>query len=296
VKIAGDNLEEYTGKSDEYYAQPPGKRFWVIFAGPLLNYLLGFLCFWLIFFAGYPALTTKVGGLLEGFGAQGAGIKPGDRITAIDGKAIDTWDDLQAIVHAKKAAENVLLIVERDKEEMKFTVRIKQEKVEDQVGTKQNIGLLGITPDFQELKVTRHGFLEAFVLALKRVWLITEMTYRGLWRMCTGNLSVRQSITGPIGMFMITFKIARQGVIALLNFVALISVSLALFNLLPLPILDGGHIFLLGLEKIRGRTLSMKTERIVTQAGLTLIVGLALFVTYNDILKHFGDKISRIFK
>jgi regulator of sigma E protease len=78
--------------------------------------------------------------------------------------------------------------------------------------------------------------------------------------------------------------------------VALISVSLALFNLLPLPILDGGHIFLLGLEKIRGRTLSMKTERIVTQAGLTLIVGLALFVTYNDILKHFGDKISRIFK
>jgi len=85
-------------------------------------------------------------------------------------------------------------------------------------------------------------------------------------------------------------------VIALLHLVAVLSISLAIFNLLPLPILDGGHILLLAIEKIRGKTLSIRTERIVTQIGLTLIVSLAVFITYNDILRLFGDKISKILR
>src|SRR4030042_1455801 len=86
VKLAGDNLEEYKGKSFEYLAKTPGERFRIIFFGPLLNYILGFLCLWLIFFVGYPTLTTKVGGLIDGFGAKVAGLEVGDKIIAVDGK------------------------------------------------------------------------------------------------------------------------------------------------------------------------------------------------------------------
>jgi regulator of sigma E protease len=121
------------------------------------------------------------------------------------------------------------------------------------------------------------------------------MTYKGLWRMITGKLSFRESVTGPLGIFYVTSKAASLGVIAVLHLIAVLNVSLAIFNLLPLPVLDGGHILFLGIEKIRGKTLSTKTEQIITQIGLTVIISLAVFVTYNDITRLFGDKISKIF-
>lgn len=114
VKLAGDNLEEYTGKSYEYFSKSPGERFRVIFSGPLLNYVLGFLCFWLIFFAGYPALTTKVGGLLDGFGAKDAGLQVGDKIIAVDGKSVGFWEDLQNIIQRERESARVKLLILRN--------------------------------------------------------------------------------------------------------------------------------------------------------------------------------------
>lgn len=107
VKLAGDNLEEYSGKPDEYFSQPLINRFWIIFFGPLLNYILGILIFWLIFFVGYPTLTTKVGGLIDGFGAKDAGVMIGDKIIAIDGQNTQYWEDLQRIIYSKKDAQFV---------------------------------------------------------------------------------------------------------------------------------------------------------------------------------------------
>ena len=95
VKMSGDSLEECKGKPYEYYSKSPGKRFQIIFFGPLFNYALGFLVFWFIFFTGYPSLTTKIGGLLDGFGAQKAGLEAGDRIIAINGKKIVFWEEMQ---------------------------------------------------------------------------------------------------------------------------------------------------------------------------------------------------------
>jgi regulator of sigma E protease len=101
VKMAGDNLEEYSGKPDEYFSQAPGKRFWIIFFGPLLNYVLGILLFWMVFFIGYPTLTTRIGGLIDGFGAQEAGLEAGDIITAIDGQKTKNWEDIQKVIFRK---------------------------------------------------------------------------------------------------------------------------------------------------------------------------------------------------
>lgn len=295
VKLAGDNLHEYKGKPDEYFSQPPGRRFQIIFAGPLLNYVLAFFLFWLVFWTGYPALTSKVGGLLEGFGAKEAGIKAGDRITAIDGQKVEFWEDLQKIIQSKQDRSRVDVSILRDGEELSFDVRIKEEAVADQMGEERKVGLLGVSP-FDEVVIARHSFVESFFLGVDKTFRLTIMTYQGLWRMATGRVSIRDSVTGPLGIFYITSKAARMGIAVLLHLMAVLSLSLGIFNLLPLPILDGGHILFLGIEKIRGRSLSPKAENIVSQIGLAMIITLALFVTYNDIVRIFGDKISAFLK
>jgi len=295
VKLAGDNLEEYKGNSYEYFAQAPGKRFWIIFFGPLLNYILGLLFFWFIFFVGYPTLTTKVGGLIDGLGAKEAGIQVGDKIIAVDGKKVDYWEDLQKIIQAKKEATKVGLSILRNNQELKIAVNIREKKVDDLLGQKRSVGLLGINASDEIVKL-RHGFFASFLLGLNKTWGLTTLTYKAIWRMITGQLSMRESVTGPLGIFYITSQAASLGIIAVLHLIAVLSVSLAIFNLLPLPILDGGHILFLGIEKIRKRTLGIKTERIITQIGLTVIVSLAILVTYNDILRFFGDKISKLFR
>ena len=290
--MAGDNLEEYKGGPDEYLSQKPGKRFWIIFFGPLLNYVLGILFFWLICFVGYPTLTTKVGGLIDGLGAQEAGLKIGDKISAIDGKRVEYWEDLQKIIYAKKSEDYVKVSFVRENKELILPVRIKEKQMEDQIGQKRKFGLLGITP-FDEVVEVRHGFLKSFCLS--KVFDLTIMTYKALGFLVTGRLSMRESMTGPLGIFFITSKAVRLGVIAILHLMAVLSLSLAIFNLLPLPILDGGHIVLLALEKIRGKVLSLKADRVVNKIGISFIMFLAVFVTYNDIVRNFGDKISKLF-
>ncbi|MCX5702456.1 MAG: RIP metalloprotease RseP [Candidatus Omnitrophica bacterium] len=295
VKLAGDNLEEYKGEPDEYLSKTQFQRAKIIFSGPLLNYILGFLCFWLVFFAGYPSLTTKVGGLIDGFGAKDAGVEAGDKIIAVDGIKVDYWEELQNIVKIKKADTVVKLSVLRDNKEYVLGVKIKEKQLDTLSGQKRNVGLIGITPSDDIVKV-KHGFLKSFSLSLNKTKELTVLTYQATWNMLTGKLSMRESVTGPLGIFFVTSKVASLGIIAVFHLVAVLSVSLAIFNLLPLPILDGGHIILLFIEKIRGKNISPKTERIITQIGFSLIISLALIVTYNDILRFFGDKIAQFFK
>jgi len=294
VKLAGDNLEEYTGKPDEYFSQKPGRRFWIIFFGPLLNYLLGILFFWLICFIGYPTLTTKVGGVIEGFGAQEAGIKAEDKIIAIDGKKVEYWEELQRVIYSKSSKEQVEVSLLREGKPLTLPVRIKEKNIEDQIGQKRKLGLLGITP-FDEVIKVRHGFFASLILSFNKTKDLTLMTYRALGFMITGRLSMRESMTGPLGIFFITSKAASLGFIAVLHLMAVLSLSLAIFNLLPLPILDGGHIAFLGLEKIRGRPLGLKMDRIINKFGVVFIMFIAVFVTYNDIIKNFGEKITKFF-
>ncbi len=294
VKLAGDNLEECKGKKYEYFSQSPGRRFHIIFFGPLLNFVLGFLLFWVVFFVGYPTLTARVGGLIDGFGAKSAGLQVGDRITAVDGKPVFFWEELQKEIQGKKDADKVKLSFLREKIPLNAEVRIREKKLDDPLGQKRNVGLLGITP-FDEIITVRHGPLESLRLGAMKTWDLTAMTYKALWLMISGKLSVRDSITGLPGMYFITSRAAKMGVVAVLHLVAVLSVSLGIFNLLPLPVLDGGHILFLGLEKIRGKTLSLKTERVITQIGTALILTLAILVTYNDIVRFYGDKISKLF-
>ncbi|MDD2752691.1 MAG: M50 family metallopeptidase, partial [Candidatus Omnitrophica bacterium] len=235
VKLAGDNLEEYKGKSDEYLSKNVFARAKIIFFGPLLNYLLGLFCFWLVFFGGYPTLTTKVGGLLDGYGAKEAGIIAGDKIAAVDGKKLNSWDDLQMAIYDKEPGAEVKIDYLRADKAFTANVVLKKKEVDDQLGKKRNVGLLGITPDFEETVKVRHGFIESVFLSCQKSWMLTVITYKAIWRMMSGSLSLKDSVTGPIGIFVITAKAAQTGLASVLNLIGLLSVSLAIFNLLPLP-------------------------------------------------------------
>ena len=293
VKMSGDNLSECKGNSDEYFSKSPGKRFQIIFCGPLLNYILGFLFFWIILFVGYPTLTTKVGGLIEGYGAKDAGLQVADKIIAINGQHVDSWEDLQNQIQKNKTSDSIELLLIRNEQKLKFNVAIKNRVLDNQLGEKKTLGIIGITP-FDEVLEVRHGLFESAYLGLKKTFDLTVMTYKGIWRLVSGKMSMRDSMAGPLGIFFITSKAAKLGLIAVMHLVAVLSVSLAVFNLLPLPILDGGHIFLLGLEKLRKKTLGIKAEQIVNNIGVSLMIMLALFVTYNDILRLYGEKISKL--
>ncbi len=292
VKMAGDTLSECKGSNDEYFSKPPGARFQIIFCGPFLNYILGFLFFWIILFAGYPTLTTKVGGLIDGYGAKIAGLQVADKIIAINGQKVDSWEDLQDQIQKNKNKDLIELSLIRNGQKMEFNVAIKSKVLDNQIGEKKTLGIIGITP-FDEVVQVRHGFIESAYLGFKKTYDLTVMTYKGIWRLVSGKMSMRDSMTGPLGIFFITSQAAKLGIIAVMHLIAVLSVSLAVFNLLPLPILDGGHIFLLGLEKLRRKTLSLKAEQVINNLGVSLMIMLALLVTYNDILRLYGEKISK---
>ena len=294
IKLAGDNLDEYTGKPDEYLSQPPGKRFWIIFFGPLFNYILGFLCFWLIYVVGYPTVTTRIGGVLDGFGAKEAGLQAQDIILSIDGKKVRFFEELQRIVQFKKETDIVQVSVLRRDKELTVSVPIKAKQFKDNFGKDYSVAILGVSPS-DEIVTLRYGFLESFRRSMQKTWFLTCLTYKALWFMVTGKLSIKDSAAGPLGLYFITAKIAAQGAIALVNLFAVLCINLAICNLLPLPVLDGGHIMFLAVEKFRGRSLSKKAEQFVTRVGLTIIFSLFIIFTYNDVMRIYGDKIYKLF-
>ncbi|TAM39707.1 RIP metalloprotease RseP [bacterium] len=294
VKMAGDNLEECTGKSDEYFSKSPGKRFQIIVFGPLLNYFLGFIFFWSIFIIGYPTLTTKVGGLIDGFGAQASGLRVGDQIRAVDNRKVDNWSELQKEIQRNNSAGSVNLAVLREGKELKVSVPLKEKSALDALGQKHSLSLIGITP-FDETIEIRHGPVKSMFLAAQKTLDLTLTTYKALWFLVTGKISMRESMAGPLEIFFMTSKAATLGLAAVLHLIAALSISLAIFNLLPVPILDGGHILLLGIEKIRRKPLEIRIERILTNIGFSLLLTMVVLVTYNDILRRYGENISKFF-
>lgn len=296
VEIGGSNPnDKLSGEKWEYLSRSVGERAKIILAGPLLNYILGFLIFSLIFFLGCPTLTPKVGELIDGFPAQEKGISVGDRIVAIDGRQIKSWDEAIEIIH-KKLSGSLTLTIKRDDKEFGVSLEPKVKKVKNIFGQEIEMGLIGIMPS-DEIIILKYGFLNSFYLGLKRLLNLTFLTYKGIWMIITGGLSVSESLTSPLGILYITNKAANLGFIYLLYIMAIISASLAIFNLLPIPVLDGGHIIFLILEKIKGKSISYKAQEIITQFGLVLLISLGLLAFYKDLLRlQFIDKLIRLWK
>ena len=296
VKLAGEtSLEGVKGEKWEYLSRTVWERMRIIFAGPLLNYILAFLIFSFVFMAGSPTLTSKIGKIMPGYPAESAGLKIGDKILNINGKDVVYWEDVTNIVHTNKNTEMKLLL-KRDGKQITVLVTPKPQDIKTIFGSKKNISIMGIAPS-DEILYVKYGFFKSIYMGAEKLWMLTYITCRALWASVTGAIPIKESMTGPIGIFYITGQAAKLGIIYLLQLMGVLSASLAIFNLLPVPVLDGGHILFLTIEKIRRKPVSIKMQENVTQVGMSLLIVLMLFVFYNDFMR-FGifEKIAHLWK
>ncbi len=296
VKLSGETpIEEIKGEKWEYLSKSVGARSRIIFAGPLLNYILAFFIFSFVFIIGSPTLTSTVGKVMPDYPGEASGLKVGDKILKINDIDVNYWEDVTRIVHTNKEPELELLI-ERNNRLIDLKVLPKPQEIKTIFGSKKSVGLIGIMPN-DEIVYVKYSVGKSFYMGAKKLFTLTYITYRALWATITGAIPFKQSITGPVGIFYITGEAAKLGIVYLLQFMAILSASLAIFNLLPLPILDGGHLLFLAIEKIRRRPISYKVQEGITQAGLFLLIFLALFVFYNDFLR-FGifEKLSKLWQ
>lgn len=283
VKMAGDIPDEFKGNKWEYFSRPPSQRAMIVLFGPVLNYVLAFLCFCLAFSFGFPMQTTEIGKLMDGFPAKEAGLLLGDEIINIDGKNVNNFEELQQIVFNKKEGKLDLTVL-RGSQKIKVFILPKRDTIRTFFGQK-TVSLIGIEPK-AELVAIKYPLGKAIIEGAKKLLSMTVLTYKVLYMMLTGGISLKESVTGPIGIFVIIREAFKQGIVYLIYVMAVLSMSLAIFNLLPLPVLDGGHLFLLGLEKIRGRRLSQNIDDWITRVGLGFIIFMALFVFYNDLVRY----------
>ncbi|MFA4992106.1 MAG: RIP metalloprotease RseP [Candidatus Omnitrophota bacterium] len=296
VKLSGETeADGLKGEKTEYLSRSVGERARIIFAGPLLNYILAFLIFSFVFMVGNPSYTAKVGKLMPGYPAETAGLMIGDKILKINNQDVKYWDDVTKIVHSNKS-EEMRLAIERAGANSEIIIKPRSEDIKTIFGSKKNVSLIGIMPS-EEIVYVKYGAIEAFYMGFKKIIDLTYITYRALWASLTGAIPFKESITGPIGIFYITGQAAKMGIVYLLQLMAVLSASLAIFNILPVPVLDGGHLLFLAIEKIRKKPVSMKVQEGITQAGLGLLILLMVFVFYNDFTR-FGifEKISGLWK
>jgi regulator of sigma E protease len=286
IKMAGDEPRETRkGTADEFLSKTCGQRARIIAFGPILNYLLAFFIFSIIFVIGSPTITTRVGEVLDDYPAEAAGVKKDDLVLAVEGERVQQWQEMAEIIHQNTEGK-ITLDVQRNDKVYKIKVKPRVEEHQDLFGQKIKIALIGIYPS-DETAAIKYPIGKSFYKGAEKLLSLTGLTYRALWFMVIRRISFKDSLTGPIGIFYFTGEAARLGFIYLLNLMGILSMSLAIFNFLPLPVLDGGHLFFLLLEKIRRKPVSVRVQEVATQAGVIILIGLMLFVFYND-LARFG--------
>lgn len=285
VKMAGEQRSEQAQEPWEYLSKPIRTRAAIVFAGPCVNYLVAFLSLWVVFVIGFPELLPVVGKVVDGMPAQAAGLQIGDRIEAIDHTAVKTWDEMTKQIYASPNRA-IALRVDRQGVTETLTVTPKPKEITDPFGHRKTVGLIGISPsgEFQAYKV---GPLAAIGRTTKQLNETTMQTFMALWSMATGKMSMKDSVTGPIGIVVLTSEAVRLGIVPLLFLVSLFSLSLAIFNVFPIPILDGGHLLFLVLEKLRGQPVSVNVQERSAQVSLVLLVTFVVAICINDV-SRFG--------
>lgn len=214
--------------------------------------------------------------------AQVAGVHPGDRLVALDGSTISTFDDVRRYVSVRPGS-SITVTVQRDGKDVDLQMVPKRIETTDQFGNKIELGQIGIITNEQRgnFRVQSYSPLQAIGEGVKETGHIITGTFRYIGNIFAGSMSAKH-IGGPIRIAEATGQMATLGFAAVLQFAAVISVSLGLMNLFPIPVLDGGHLLLYALEAVRGRPLSSRSQEMVFRVGFAMILTLMVFATWND--------------
>jgi regulator of sigma E protease len=265
--------------------KPLWQRAAVAAAGPVANFILAiFLFTGLIYHNGHTVLAPIIGDVVKGSAAEEAGIKPGDRVTAIDGAKITDFEQMPQII-AVSGGRNLAIDLTRSGQPLTIHVTPRATRMRDMLGDMGTSMVIGVHPSPTAPITTEYYSLPgALGAAASETWDIMHTTVQGVAQMIRGHASADQ-LRGPLGIAKMTRQVAVFGFLALLQLVAVLSVSIGLANLFPIPLLDGGHLLYYACEAVLGRPLDERAQDVGFRLGLVLVLGLVLLTTWNDLAR-----------
>jgi regulator of sigma E protease len=297
VRFLGDDSEASTPgraaleamtpeeRSRTFAAKSVGARAAIVAAGPIANFVLAIAIFTAIFATiGRDIISPRVDRITAGSAAEAAGFKVGDIIVSIDGEQVTSFSDLQRAV-GFRPGETLHFVVTRNGADVALDATPVLKDMTDAFGNKQRIGVLGIARDPTATDIVRQHFTvpQAALLGAQETWFIVDRTFSYLFGVVRGRESADQ-LGGPIRVAEVSAQVATIGFVALVNLAAILSVSIGLINLFPVPMLDGGHLLYFLFEAIRGKPLSDRVQDIGFRIGLAAVLALMIFATWNDII------------
>ena len=264
--MEGEDTESEDSRA--YNNKKPWQKALIAFAGPAMNVVLALVLMCIIMFVMGTA-STKIDSFVDGSPAQAAGMKAGDEIVKINDVKISEWNDVGEALEGAKTGDKVSIVYKRDGKENTINTELMES---------EGRAMIGITP-----KLERHVG-NALVSGAKTTFNMTTQMYTVIKQLFTGEVSTKE-LSGPVGIVYMVNQSASMGLFYFFYLMAVISLNLAIVNLLPLPALDGGRIVLIGIKKITGKAISDKTEGMINTVGLVLLLTLMVYVTWNDIIK-----------
>ena len=273
-------------RKDSFMFQPVGSRAAVVAAGPIANFILAIAIFAAIFMTvGKQTTSARVDTVQPASAAEAAGFRPGDLVTAINGEKIDSFSDMQRIVSIS-AGETLSIDVDRGGAPINLKAAPQLKELKDNFGNVHRLGVLGISRSMSpgDIKTEKAGPLRAIVMGAQETWFVVDRTLAYIGGVFVGREAADQ-LGGPIRIAQVSGQVATAGFTALIHLTAVLSVSIGLLNLFPIPLLDGGHLLFYAIETIRGRPLSERAQEVGFRIGLAVVVMLMIFATFNDILR-----------
>ncbi len=289
VKLLGENPDEEVPPELEprsFSHHPLWHRALIVVAGPGFNLLFCIVALFLLFsISGIPYLTSQIGEVKEASPAALAGIQPGDRVLTVDNKKVARWDELSYLIR-EHGERPLSLTVKRGEQVLQMNLTPQRMKTTNIFGQKVSAILIGIG-SANELAVEKVGVFHALGEGISYTNRVIALTVVSIYKLVVQEIPVN-TLGGPILIAQVAGQQAEQGIAYLFHFMAVLSVNLALLNLLPIPILDGGHIFFILWEAIRGKPVAVKHREVAQAMGLMLILALMVLVFYQDIMRLFA--------
>jgi len=297
VKFFGDDTEASTASTEalasmteeeragSFHHKKVGPRAAIVAAGPIANFILAIVIFTCLFtFFGKPSTSARVDKVEANSAAAAAGFQVGDIVTSIDGSRIESFSDMQRIVGVR-AGEKLTFAVKRGDSTLTLQGTPELREVKDPFGNVHRLGVLGITRQTAagDVVTERVDPATALWLGVKETWFVIDRTLAYIGGVFTGREAADQ-VGGPLRIAQISGQVSTIGLAALVHLAAVLSISIGLLNLFPVPLLDGGHLLFYAVEAVRGRPLSERAQEMGFRIGLGLVLMLMVFATYNDIL------------
>ncbi len=294
VKMLGEDehgdkeIVTHIDPAKSFSAKPLKVKAAIVAAGPGFNLVLAVLIYTVIAWVGIPTLSPTIGTIQDKSPAYAAGLMSGDRIISIGTTPIKSWEEIPGLLE-KSGANPVDLVIERDGTQFRVHVTPKMTKDKNIYGEVIEHPIIGISPSGDTF-TTHYGPLTGIGYGFSQTWWVIKVTGIAFSKIATGAINLKESLGGPIMIAQVSGKTFKAGTLPFIALIAFISINLAIINILPIPVLDGGYLLIFLIEGITGKPIKDRPREIAQQIGLFLLILLMLFAFYNDIARIIAGK------